>query len=50
MMKKGTLAPGTLNLCAVFRNEYKTELLRLAFILPYTALPSIHAPIFTCTV
>lgn len=40
-----------LNVCAVlFRNEYKTELLHLAFILPYTASPSIHAPIFTCTV
>lgn len=40
-----------LSVCAVlFRNEYKTELLHLAFILPYTASPSIHAPIFTCTV
>lgn len=51
MTKKKEHLLQELNVCAVlFRNEYKTELLHLAFILPYTASPSIHAPIFTCTV
>lgn len=32
------------------RDEYKVAGLRVASLLPFTASPSIHAPIFTCTV